>query len=102
MQLEQPEVFAYSMAFSNDGWWTFWEYQKRSSLYYNFNGTPKEKPVIPDGAVIDPTTDEDRKSITDHCIKDKLTRVSLNKLDIHRIPPKGLAGMMAYALKELR
>ena len=101
LQLEIPQVFIYCTYMSTGVWWTFWEFQKRSSLYFNNNGTPKLEPVIPEGAQISPITPENKALITEQCIKDKATRTTLNKLDLHRIPPQGLAGMMAYSLIEL-
>ena len=99
--MEEDQVFIYSNGMSTGGFWTFWEFQKRSSCFYNNNGTPKENPEIKEGIKLCPINDEERAKITEACLKDKETRVNLNKLDIHRIPQWGLIGMMSFALVEL-
>ena len=99
--MDHEEVFNYCIRMSDDGFSTFWEFQKRSTLYYNRNGTPKRDPVIPEGAKISPTTEENRQKITELCLVDKELRILMNKLDLHRIPHKGLVAMMAFGLNEL-
>ena len=101
LTMEHEEVFKYCCKMSDNAFHTFWEFQKRSTLYYNRNGTPKSNPKIPEGAKISPTTEENRQKITELCLEDKELRVLMNKLDLHRIPVKGLVSMMAYSLNEL-
>ena len=101
LQLDEKEVFKYCLSMSDDPLRTYWEFQKRSSLFYNYNGTPKADVEIPDAVKISPELESDREAITQECLKNKEVRKALNQLDIHRIPSKGLMAMITNAIIDL-
>ena len=81
---------------------TYWEFQKRSCLYYNKNGTKKENPEIPEATKIAPATEEDRQMITRACVESKEIRKLMCMLDTHRVPGKGLIALLTYGIIELK
>ena len=101
LTMDQKQVFYYILYMARDPFLCFWEYQKRSSLYYKRNGAPIENPKIPDGAKICPRLPEDRQKITEACLASKEVRMALNKIVIHRVPSNGLIGLVANAILDL-